>query len=124
MFLYRLNSATSIAVRLGSPEKSRMSSLVMPSERKSGSSSSLASASGARRSPSDAMNASISMPKNDSAFHRSGSCTVRLPFSRRFKYASGDAERARDVGLLEAPLEAKLAQSATDIGVVTQAAHA
>ena len=56
VFLYRLKSATSIAVRLGSPEKSSDSSSVMPSDRKSGSSSSLASASGARRSPSDAMN--------------------------------------------------------------------
>ena len=62
-----------------------MSSSVMPSERKSGSSSSLASASGARRSPSDAMKASISIPKKESAFHRSGSCTVRLPFSSRFR---------------------------------------
>ena len=64
------------------------SSSVIWSERRSGSSSSFASDSSRRASPSVAMNGSSSTPKNSSAFQRSGSCTARFPFSMRFMYAA------------------------------------
>ena len=92
----------------------------MPSERKSGSSSSLASASGARRSPSDAMNASISIPKKRQRLPQERKLHRALALLDQVQVGGRDAERARHVRLLQPALEPQLAQPPTDVGVVAQ----